>query len=231
MVTAETPPARVGEDGSRPLASGPDHYFAARPGVPAERRRVCVRLAGREVSVWTAGGVFSQDRLDLGTSVLLREAPEPPPRGHLLDLGCGWGPVALTLALRSPAATVWAVDVNERAVELAGDNARELGLSGVRAVLPAQVPPDVAFDAIWSNPPIRIGKPALHDLLLEWLPRLRAGGAAYLVVQRNLGADSLQPWLAATLGTTYDVERYASAKGYRVLAVRRHGPGELPDPA
>lgn len=207
------------------------HYFSAQPSSAEERRQLSVRLAGRELPVWTANGVFSQDRLDLGTSVLLREAPEPPARGNLLDLGCGWGPVALTMALLAPAATVWAVDVNERALALTEANARAHGLAGVRAVLPGDVPADVAFDAIWSNPPIRIGKAALHELLLQWLPRLAPDGTAYLVVQRNLGADSLLPWLAGTLGAGYAVEKYASAKGFRVLRVHRPAPAPLPDPA
>lgn len=205
-----------------PTAAGsPAHYFARRPATAGERRQILVRLAGRELPVCTAGGVFSQDRLDLGTSVLLRAVPDPPTRGNLLDLGCGWGPIALTMALLSPAATVWAVDVNERAVALADANARAHGLTGVRAVTPEEVPPDVSFDAIWSNPPIRIGKAALHDLLGAWLARLAPGGAAYLVVQRNLGADSLHKWLAETLGAAYTVDRHTSAKGFRVLGVHR----------
>jgi 16S rRNA (guanine1207-N2)-methyltransferase len=195
------------------------HYFTARPGGPAERTLVPVRLAGSEVEVVTAAGVFSGDRVDLGTRVLLREAPEPPASGNLLDIGCGWGPIALTLGLLSPAARVWAVDVNERALELTGENAQRLGVRSLRAVRPEEVPPDVRFDAIWSNPPIRIGKEALHALLLAWLPRLNPGAQAHLVVQRNLGADSLHAWLGEALAGRAEVVRAGSAKGYRVLRV------------
>src|SRR4051812_26712492 len=134
------------------------HYFTPRPSGPAGRTVVPVRLAGREVEVVTAAGVFSGDRVALGTRVLLREAPEPPASGTLLDLGCGWGAIALTLGLLSPAATVWAVDVNERALELTAENARRLAVRNVRPVTPDAVPADVRFDAIWSNPPIRVGK-------------------------------------------------------------------------
>jgi 16S rRNA G1207 methylase RsmC len=201
-----------------------DHYFSDDPRTPAARERVTVPIAGRDVEVVTAAGVFSADRLDLGTRVLFRSAPPPPAEGDLLDLGCGWGPVALTLATLAPAARVWAVDVNPRAVGLTAENARALGLTGVRAVAPDDVPDDVAFAAVWSNPPIRIGKAALHDLLLRWLPRLAPGGEAYLVVQRHLGADSLQRWLADELGPAgFDVGRHGSAKGYRVLRVSRRG--------
>ena len=196
------------------------HYFTTPPpGAP--RRTRTVTLAGQDVDVVTSDGVFSSDRVDLGTRVLLREVPDPPPDGDLLDLGCGWGPLAISLALRSPGATVWAVDVNERALELTRENAARLRLTGLRAVLPDDVPAEIGFAAIWSNPPIRIGKPELHRLLLRWLPRLTPAGSAYLVVQRHLGADSLHAWLQAELGEPFVVGRLGSAKGYRVLHVHR----------
>jgi 16S rRNA (guanine1207-N2)-methyltransferase len=202
--------------------SSHDHYFTAEPASPAEQRTLTIRLAERTVTVRTAGGVFSADRLDHGTAVLLRHAPAPPAEGILLDLGCGWGPIALTLALRSPQASVYAVDVNERALDLVRANARSLDLDDVRASQPGGIPEDVRFDAIWSNPPIRVGKAVLHDLLLTWLPRLAPGGAAYLVVQKNLGSDSLQQWLAEHLPPQeYAVRRLTSDKGFRVLEVRR----------
>ena len=196
------------------------HYFAT-PAGQAHRRTLQVQIAGREVDVVTADGVFSGDRLDLGTRVLLRGVPAPPEDGDLLDLGCGWGPIALTLASLSPRARVWAVDVNERALDLTRENAARLRLPEIRAVTPDQVPDDVRFAAIWSNPPIRVGKEELHALLNRWLPRLAADGEAFLVVQRHLGADSLHRWLAATLGDGFTVERAGSAKGYRLLRVAR----------
>jgi 16S rRNA (guanine1207-N2)-methyltransferase len=220
----------VSQDGSAPQVGdgGGQHYFSARPTSPDSPHELPVTLAGRDVTVLTSGGIFSPDRIDLGTRVLLREVPAPPLTGQLLDLGCGWGPMALTMAMLSPRATVWALDVNERALDLVRTNARRLQLPGVRAVRPDEVPAELQFDAIWSNPPIRVGKPALHALLLQWLPRLAAGGQANLVVQRNLGADSLQAWLlealsadhaAAHAGRHWTVRRYGSAKGYRVLTV------------
>lgn len=197
--------------------TAPDHYFTAEPAAPDERRTITVELAGRAVAVQTAGGVFSPDHVDLGTRVLLREVPEPPSSGDLLDLGSGWGPLALTMALLSPSAHVWAVDVNERAVDLVRTNAARLGLDNVTATLPDDVPDAVRFAAIWSNPPIRVGKDALHALLRRWLPRLSPGAQAWLVVGRNLGADPLHRWLADELGMP--VDRAASAKGFRVLRV------------
>lgn len=199
-----------------------DHYFTAEPASAAERRELRVFLAGRELIVHTAPGVFCPDRVDIGTAVLLREVPEPPAQGNLLDLGCGWGPIALTLGLRSPAASIWAVDVNQRALGLARDNAQALGIKGFHAVTPEEVPAEIRFAAIWTNPPIRVGKKVLHDMLLTWLPRLEAGATAYLVVQKNLGADSLQRWLTDRLAPgELAVDRYANSRGFRVLSAHR----------
>lgn len=200
-----------------------EHYFSASPSSPAEHRRLRVTLAGRELSVVTANGVFSPTRVDAGTGVLLANSPVPPPGGNLLDLGCGWGPIAISLALQSPHATIWAVDVNERSLDLVRRNAEEHGLTNINACLPDDVPEDVRFRTIRSNPPIRVGKHELHGLLERWIPRLDDRSDAWLVVQRNLGADSLQRWLAATFEHGYSVYRSATGRGYRVLRVRRHG--------
>ncbi|GAB2839812.1 class I SAM-dependent methyltransferase [Microbacterium insulae] len=202
---------------------GSDHYFSASPASPENLRRIRVTLAGRDVEVTTAGGVFSPDHVDSGTEVLLSNTPPPPPGGNLLDLGAGWGPIALSLALDAPHATVWAVDVNERALDLVRRNAEALGLHNVNAVLPDDVPDDVAFRSIRSNPPIRVGKNELHGLLERWIPRLDERADAWLVVQRNLGSDSLQRWLAATFERGYSVHRAATGRGFRVIKVRRHG--------
>ena len=208
-----------------------DHYFTAEPASAAERRQLRVHLAGREVIVATAPGIFCPDRVDIGTAVLLHEAPAPPPTGNLLDIGSGWGPIALSLGMLSPAASIWAVDVNQRALTLARDNARTVGIKDFHATTPDDVPADLRFHAIWSNPPIRVGKPALHDLLMTWLPRLVPGGAAYLVVQKNLGSDSLQSWLTTELAArepgAFSVGRHASARGFRLLSVHR-GPERPP---
>jgi 16S rRNA (guanine1207-N2)-methyltransferase len=192
------------------------HYFDPKPAVESRPRTVHLHLGELEFELQADRGVFGSKAVDLGTLTLLREAPAPPRSGDFLDLGCGYGPIAIALARWSPAARVWAVDVNERALELTRANAATAKAGNVTAVLPEQVPPDLAFDAIYSNPPVRVGKAALHDLLLTWLPRLRPGGSALLVVQRNLGADSLAAWLA-TLG--FQVARLKSKKGYRILEV------------
>lgn len=195
-----------------------EHYFTAKPASADERRQIAVTLSGRDLTLETASGVFSPAHVDLGTQVLLRTVPRP--RGHVLDLGCGWGPIAIAAALTDPEVNVTAVDVNERSLDLLRRNAARAGVADrVTAAAPEEVPADAVFDTMWSNPPIRIGKEALHELLAAWLPRLAPGGEAWLVVQRNLGSDSLATWLAAQ--GWGDVERQASAKGFRVLRLTR----------
>lgn len=198
-----------------------DHYFTAEPGTAARPREVEFTVAGRDYTLTSAGGVFSAARLDPGTAVLLRKAdlPAPDAAGDLLDLGCGFGPITCVLAGSAPAATVWAVDVNERARALAAANAERVGAADrVRVAAPDDVPADVTFAQLWSNPPIRIGKEGLHELLLRWLPRLAPDGVAWLVVARHLGGDSLHRWLTEQ---GWQVGRHASQKGYRVLRVTR----------
>lgn len=203
------------------MAGPTEHYFSAAPSVASEPRVVGLHLPGLELSLVSDRGVFSGERVDQGTLALLREAPPPPCKGQILDLGCGYGPIACTLAKWSPEATVWAVDVNSRALDLVAANAQRLGLHNVRPAHPKEVPPEVAFDAIWSNPPVRIGKDALHSLLLGWLPRLAEDAGAWIVMSRHLGADSLASWLARQ---GWWVRRAASKSGYRVLEVRLRAP-------
>ena len=191
-------------------------YFEAQPTARSRPGMVVVRAAGDRFSLATDAATFSPRRLDPGTELLLEQAPPPPATGTFVDVGCGYGPIALSLARRSSEATVWAVDVNERARSLCATNAAALGCERVVVSSPEDVPANLVVDLIWSNPPIRIGKPALHDLLATWLDRLAPGGQAVLVVGRNLGADSLQRWLE---DRGWPTDRLASKRGYRLLQV------------
>lgn len=195
---------------------GAGQYFEPQPQVPSRRSSITMALPDMTLTLATDRGVFAQAAVDPGTRLLLLEAPAPPPHGVFLDLGCGYGSIACALARRSPGATVWAVDVNERALALCADNAAAAGATGVRAVTPDDVPAPARFDLIWSNPPIRVGKAALHELLLRWLGRLAPDGRAVLVVQKHLGADSLAAWLGQH---GYRTERLTSRQGYRLLSV------------
>jgi 16S rRNA G1207 methylase RsmC len=197
-----------------------EHYFTNDPNAEFKPKSISVTLAGCEVSVLTAGSMFSPDHVDTGTKVLLENLELAPDDGNILDIGCGWGPIALALAIVRPEATVWAIDVNERALELTRQNAERLGLTNVKTALPDAVPADISFNGIWSNPPIRVGKEVLHEIMQTWLPRMVIGGDAYLVVQKNLGSDSLLKWLQDTM-TSFESSRLETAKSFRVLQVTR----------
>jgi 16S rRNA (guanine1207-N2)-methyltransferase len=200
------------------LSEPQQHFFTADPAVASARQTITMALRDVSARLDTDAGVFAAGHLDRGTRVLLERAPMPPESGDVLDLGCGYGPIAIACALRRPRVHVWAVDVNNRALELTRDNAARAELANVTAARPEAVPETVRFAAIYSNPPIHVGKAALHELLLAWLPRLVPDGAAYLVVQKNLGSDSLAKWLD---GEGFPTERLTSVAGYRILRVGR----------
>jgi 16S rRNA (guanine1207-N2)-methyltransferase len=206
----------VGADADDP---NEPHYFDRDPAAASDPIDVDVLLPDTAFTMRTDRGVFSRGRLDTGTSMLLRAGLPIAQRGNLLDLGCGAGAIALAMAKRAPGAVVWAIDVNARARELTRENAERNALVNLRVAPPEEVPDGTRFATIWSNPPIRIGKPALHELLSTWLDRLETDGSAALVVQKHLGADSLHRWLD---GRGYPTRRVASKKGFRLLAVEPH---------
>ncbi len=194
------------------------HYFDATPGADSKPRIIEVTLPDVFLRLRTDSGVFSADRLDPGTSVLLRHHPVIGPEVQtLLDLGCGYGPIALSAAKRAPWATVLGVDVNQRALGLARTNAIDNECPSAAFEHVDDVDPERRFDLILSNPPIRIGKAALHELLETWLDRLTPEGRAHLVVQKHLGADSLARWLTTN---GWHTERLMSQKAFRLLEVR-----------
>ena len=201
------------------MTAPPSHYFDDDPSVPSDPQQTDLVLPDGRMTLVTDRGVFGHGRVDAGTKLLLLSVPAPPSTGALLDIGCGYGPIALTMARRAPGATVWAVDVNERARDLCRSNAERNGLTNVVVAAPDEVPADVNFATIWSNPAIRIGKSALHSMLLRWFGRL--DGEAYLVVHKHLGSDSLQTWLVSQ---GYPTDRLTTSGGYRILRSRAHTP-------
>jgi len=207
------------------------HYFSRTPEVTSEEREITLSLADLELRLTTDRGVFSNTRVDTGTRLLLQEAPHPDASMKAIcDLGCGYGPIAVSLAKRSPTTEVWAFDVNERATALCSNNAIGNNCENVHSVVVDEqgnaldgAPEDVAalpalrFDAMWSNPSIRVGKPALHAMLTTWLDRLTPTGTAWLVVQRHLGADSLADWMT---NQGWETSKLCTRAGYRILEVK-----------
>ncbi len=202
-------------------------YFESQPAVASAPRPLRLDLPDLSLLLTADRGVFSADRVDDGTRLLLGQGPALPAGATtVVDLGCGYGPIAVALARRHPSATVWAVDVNQRAVDLTQANAQANHAPNVRAVVVPQdpdepvsgLPAGMAIDALWSNPPIRIGKGRLHALLQTWLARLAPGGQACLVVHKHLGSDSLARWLG---DQGWPTTRLLSQGGYRLLQVAR----------
>ncbi len=196
---------------------GNPHYYSASPGGKRRPGTVGLRVGDLDVELATDRGVFAADEVDWGTRYLLAEAPRPPLDGPLLDLGCGYGPIAVALGQWAKQVPLWAVDVNSRALELCRANLDRHGRPDATVCTPDKVPDDVRFAAIYSNPPIRIGKAALHKVLANWLERLDNGGRAYLVVNKNLGSDSLARWLNQQ---GWPTTRLCSRRGYRILEVQ-----------
>lgn len=202
------------------MSSEGSHYFDAQPTAGSNRQQIELSLADVFLELETDSGVFSASRVDPGTRYLLQEMPAVPKDARtVLDLGCGYGPIALTMAKRLPAAAVWGVDVNERALQLARDNAAANGIASASFGVADDVPGDLSFDLLVSNPPIRIGKSALHELLRTWIPRLSPGGRAWMVVQKHLGSDSLAGWMTEQ---GWPTTRLGSRKGYRILETTRN---------
>ena len=210
-----------------------EQYFTTQPQVASvahskHQNFAVLRIADRDITIGTDRGVFSRKGIDQGTMVLLESAARPPSTGTFLDLGCGAGPIALALATYSPKAMVYAIDINERAQQLTATNAERNNISNVIACSPDEIDENIRFDVLWSNPPIRIGKQDLHNLLLTWLSRLSANGEAWLVVNRNLGSDSLAVWM---IEQGYSVERLTSKRGFRVLRVTAMRAQGQPEPS
>jgi hypothetical protein len=207
-----------------PSSSEPSlqHYFSESPDAPSRRKEFSVSGIDGELTLSTDAGVFSQHGLDKGTSVFLEvmakhDCAPIEPGSFLCDIGCGSGAIALTLAVRYPECTIYAVDTNKRARDICTENATRNGLTNIVVKAPEEVDSAIRFASMWTNPPIRIGKSALHDLLELWLARLDTDGTAFMVVNKNLGADSLSQWMT---GMSYPTTRLASRNGFRVLEVK-----------
>ncbi len=195
-----------------------EHYFSSDPAAPKKTVSVLIQVGGKEIEIEAASGTFSSSRLDAGTAVLLKQDEHFPKDGNVLDIGCGWGPIGLSIASVSKSSKVFGIDINQRSIEQSNLNSSNLGLTNYSAMHSRELPSDLRFSAIWSNPPIRVGKKVLHELMETYIPRLEPGGRAMLVVQKNLGADSFQRWLSSRFPEA-EVTRVATDKGYRVISL------------
>nr|WP_221401538.1 class I SAM-dependent methyltransferase [Paenibacillus phyllosphaerae] len=192
-----------------------DHYYSKTPTTNHDRHSIEANIRGIKLRLTTDAGVFSKSGVDYGSRVLL-ENVEISLHAAVLDVGCGYGPIGLTLAKLVPSAHVTMIDVNERAVQLAQENARVNGVSNV-AILQSDIYENVRnqkFDAIVTNPPIRAGKAVVHRILEEGAALLKPGGSIWVVIQKKQGAPSAEAKLEEVFG---NVEEVTKDKGYRIL--------------
>lgn len=193
-----------------------DHYFTASPE-SAHRYASCdFSYRGVSLRFMTDAGVFSRGEVDTGTQVLLRSLPEEM-AGRVLDLGCGWGPVGVSVGKKYPACRVMMSDVNERALDLARKNARENGVDAPCVCSDGLENIQGDFDFILTNPPIRAGKQVIYALFAQCAGRLRENGEMYLVIRRQQGAESAVKYLKTIFEAADTIEK---SGGFHVIRCR-----------
>jgi len=196
-----------------------NQYFDESPTVASEPKIVSFTFDNIAYEFLTDRGVFSYEKVDKATRVLLDVLSEKyygPKPELIVDVGCGYGPIACVVADRFPEAKIIGVETNERARVLAEKNCRKnIGGERIRILSPAEVDDTIMVDMIVSNPPIRVGKEAMYELLRGWSTRLNPGGQMWLVIAKNLGSDSAAAYIEHEL--KMKVTRVSSKKGFRVL--------------
>ncbi|GGO08594.1 class I SAM-dependent methyltransferase [Saccharibacillus kuerlensis] len=190
-----------------------DHYYSNRPSAAHDRKTIEADLRGKKVHLVTDAGVFSKGGLDYGSRVLI-DALDIPEGASVLDVGCGYGPIGIAAGIMG-ASSITMLDVNERAVELARENAAANGISNVKAAQSdlLQAVAGERFDVIITNPPIRAGKETVHRLFEQASECLNPGGALWIVIQKKQGAPSAKAKLEMLFQY---VEEVTKDKGYRI---------------
>lgn len=192
-----------------------EHYYTARPETAHDEVTFTATLRGMAFKIVTDSAVFSRDRVDFGSALLI-EAMQIAPTDTVLDLGCGYGPIGMAAARMATEGRVYMVDVNERAAALARRNLAENGIANAEVRVGDALDPvtGIEFDKVLTNPPIRAGKQTIYRMIDEAHKALRSGGAIYVVIQTKQGAPSMKKKLAEVFGNVEDVEREA---GYHVF--------------
>lgn len=195
-----------------------DHYYSKKPTSESNRETWDTKIAGKDFTFTTDAGVFSKNKIDTGSEVLMTTAAKQDyPEGNILDMGCGYGPIGIYLGQSFPDRTIEMVDLNERALELANINAAQNDVSNVH-IYQSNLFENVKskeFAAILSNPPIRAGKKVVHEILETAYDYLTEGGKLLIVIQKKQGAPSAKKKMEEVFG---NVERIHLEKGFWVLA-------------
>lgn len=192
-----------------------DHYYSNQPGAAHDRRVLEATLRGKVFRFTSDAGVFSKTGIDYGSRVLI-EAMDIREDAQVLDVGCGYGPMGLSAAYLASKGHVTMIDVNERAIQLAKENAKLNGIKNV-TILESDLFSSVKgkmFDVILTNPPIRAGKSTVHTIFEEALEHLNTNGTLWIVIQKKQGAPSAKAKLEELFET---VEEVTKDKGYRIF--------------
>lgn len=194
-----------------------DHYYTPNPASNSHPETFVASILGESLTLQSDAGVFSRGQVDYGTQTLIRAVhTDCQVEGPILDVGCGYGPIGLALARLNPARLIYMLDINERAVNLAIDNAKRNNITNVRvdqSNLFDKIE-EAHFSAIVSNPPIRAGKKVVHEILKQSKAYMVVGGKIYIVIQKKQGAPSAKKALYEVYG---NVTRLELDRGYWVL--------------
>lgn len=195
---------------------GEQHYFSEQPEIAHDRHQWLFELVGRNFKFITDTNVFSKKTVDYGSRVLIEHFDDTSlPAGAILDVGCGYGPIGLALAVKTNR-EVHMIDVNQRALDLAKENAKLNQISGV-TIYQSNIYESVMkkdFSAVVSNPPIRAGKEVVHAIISEAYDHLKSGGSLTIVIQKKQGAPSAQKKMTDIFGAATIV---AKDKGYYII--------------
>jgi 16S rRNA (guanine1207-N2)-methyltransferase len=190
-----------------------EHYYTQSPRTAHDISRIFYSVKDIRLEIMTDAGVFSKKKVDFGSDLLIRSLP--PVDGRVLDLGCGYGVIGISIASMNPNVHVTMVDINERAVSLTEQNIELNGLQNAEAFQSNGFEGvEGPFDAIVTNPPIRAGKKIIYPLFEESIHYLESGGAIYLVIQKKQGAKSAMEKLASVYG---NCEALVKDGGYWIL--------------
>lgn len=196
------------------------HYFQNDPLLASKKRDITLSIDGLTLHFKSDNGVFSKSKVDEGSLALLKVIIPLHLTGKILDLGCGYGPIGLTIAVTSPSARVDLADINERALALCEENAQLLGLSQRITCLQSDIYTNVEgpYDSIVVNPPIRAGKRVTYKMYEGALQRLIDGGSLYVVIRKDQGAPTASRFIESLFGNISLISR---DKGYYIYQAKK----------